>query len=344
MIYLWITSIYLFFISLLSPSNYEIIYFWTSASIQTLWCTFGWCCPSLTVSWRWQQFELVGQSSGFQRLHCTLRRIVWLWTRLASSAKSGGKDNLKQLITSCYEAASWFCSAARSLSQLLSDGLVLPPTGRWSSWCFTWRQPSFWLPPFIWQKLRLSQPSSILLLLSNKVNMLWFNLNIYTRTGDLWDNVLISLPISPQWWRTWMSATKAASPSVGSWPTNSTTSSLISSALWTRSTASPPRSSSTTTLWRWWVRETGARETTWRLSERESWFCSSTLYDLWVRVCCGSLCVSGPVSSSGWDVQTDRRYRLPLQQGLHAARRPVQDPAGPHRCWERGQMWVKHLM
>lgn len=64
----------------------------------------------------------------------------------------------------------------RSPSQLLSDALVLPPTGRWSSWCFTWRQLSSWLPPFIWQKIRLNQPSSTPRLLSNKVNMPWFNL------------------------------------------------------------------------------------------------------------------------------------------------------------------------
>lgn len=53
-----------------------------------------------------------------------------------------------------------------------------------------------------------------------------------------------------------MSATKAASPSVDTWLTNSTTSSLTSSALWTRSTASLQRSSSTTTPWRLWVPQT----------------------------------------------------------------------------------------
>lgn len=55
------------------------------------------------------------------------------------------------------------------------------------------------------------------------------------------------------------------------------------------------------------------------------------------------VCVLGSVSSSGWDVQADRGYSIPLQQGRHAAGRPVKNPTGSHWHWERGQVWVRTL-
>lgn len=60
--------------------------------------------------------------------------------------------------------------------------------------------------------------------------------------------------------------------------------------------------------------------------------------------CFGLLCAEGPVGSSGWDVQADWRHCLPLQQGGYATRWPVQDPAGPHWHWERGEMWVMQTL
>lgn len=49
---------------------------------------------------------------------------------------------------------------------------MLPPAGRWSSWCSTWSRRSCWPRPSTWRRRRSSRPSSILPLPSSRVRPL----------------------------------------------------------------------------------------------------------------------------------------------------------------------------